>query len=140
MTREEIRQNAAEYVLNFEPTGVITEDRLKCYIAGAHSCDEEIKQLKKALSSAQKAMAELAEIARNPWISVEERLPDNDTLCAVILADNEIVIARYFNCGFIINRTKPVTHWMPIPPLSPDEQLISGLKHMQQDLEKGGTK
>ena len=37
MTEEQIRQNAANYVLNFTPTGVITEDRLKCYIAGAKS-------------------------------------------------------------------------------------------------------
>ena len=29
---EQIKQNAADYVYNFQPTGVITEDRLKCYI------------------------------------------------------------------------------------------------------------
>lgn len=46
MTNEQIRQNAADYVYNFQPTGVITEDRLKCYIAGAHSRDEEINKLK----------------------------------------------------------------------------------------------
>ena len=37
MNEEQIRQNAANYVLNFTPTGVIIEDRLKCYIAGAKS-------------------------------------------------------------------------------------------------------
>ena len=70
MTNEEVREAAAKFLFeDFEPTGVITEDRLKCFIAGAHSRDEEIEQLRKALSSAQKAMAELAEIARNPWIT-----------------------------------------------------------------------
>lgn len=46
MTEEQIKQNAADYVYNFQPTGVITEDRLKCYIAGAHSMDYEIGTLK----------------------------------------------------------------------------------------------
>ena len=37
MTEEQIKQNAANYVLNFTPTWVVTEDRLKCFIAGAKS-------------------------------------------------------------------------------------------------------
>ena len=53
MNEEQIKQNAANYVLNFTPTGVITEDRLKCYIAGAKSRSPQ--ELFDELDSYQKA-------------------------------------------------------------------------------------
>ena len=147
MTNEEIRQNAAEYVLNFEPTGVIIEDRLKCYIAGAHSRDEEVEQWKESKRRLRlRLMQEIHEL-RNPWISVAERLPEkinkffSDFVLVMYTRGGKPYpfITRYdYECGMW--EIENVTHWMPIPELSPDEQPISGLKQMQQDLEKGGAK
>lgn len=73
MTEEQIKQNAEEYASKVAPakihkTGIpaaINHAVTVSFIAGAHSRDEEIKQLRKALSSAQQAMAELAEMARS---------------------------------------------------------------------------
>ena len=70
MTEEQIKQIAEVYAK--ERCIRYNEQYGACYdayIAGAHGRDEEIEQLRKALSSAQQAMAELAQMARNPWIS-----------------------------------------------------------------------
>lgn len=46
IANEQIKELAADYLYNeFTPTGVRQEDWLKCFIAGAHSHDEEIKEL-----------------------------------------------------------------------------------------------
>jgi hypothetical protein len=122
MTNEDIRQNASQYVLNFEPTGVITEDRLRCYIAGAHSRDEEIKQI------------------RNPWISVEERLPEVGDIVVINVhntidgggehhEEDQILVEKYdgrWICDrceqhrmgkYLFDTISKTTHWMPIPPI-----------------------
>lgn len=72
MTVEQIRQNAADYVYNFQPTGVITEDRLKCYIAGAHSLDEEIVQLHQRIEN----LVAIAREKSKPWFSAKENKPE----------------------------------------------------------------
>ena len=46
IANEQIKELAADYLYNeFTPTGVRQEDWLKCFIAGAHSRDEEIEEL-----------------------------------------------------------------------------------------------
>ena len=84
---------------------------------------------------------------KSPWISVADRLPEkldkffSDFVLVMYTRGGKPYpfITRYdYECGMW--EIENVTHWMPIPPLSPDEQLISGLKQMQQDLEKGGAK
>lgn len=146
MTREQIRQNAANYVYNFQPTGVITEDRLKCHIAGAHSRDEEVEQWKESKRKLRLRLMQKIYELRNPWISVADRLPEkinkffSDFVLVMYTRGGKPYpfITRYdYECGMW--EIENVTHWMPIPPLSPDEQLIRGLKQMQQELEKGGS-
>ena len=66
MSDEQIKQNADAYAGSSTKhlQQPYEEYKLKynAYIAGAHSCDEEIRQLKNALSSAQRRMIELIEI------------------------------------------------------------------------------
>lgn len=65
MTEEIIKQRAEDYANSMYDKKYQSELWKECYmihIAGAHSRDEEIKELKKALSSVQKGMAEHAEL------------------------------------------------------------------------------
>lgn len=65
ITEEQIKQNAEKEASKAIPREVslLTHEAIKtAYIAGAHNRDEEIKQLKKSLSSTQKVMAELIEL------------------------------------------------------------------------------
>lgn len=101
MTDEQIKQNAEQYAL--KKTLISTDSfhgMVESYLEGAHSRDEEIKQLRKALSSAQQAMVEFAERARSPWISVKDRLPK---YCTVPSTEQYIKNRRYWN-----NKVAPI--------------------------------
>lgn len=144
MTEEQIKQNALKAEkehgnFNYQYQG---EAFNKGYLAGAHSRDEEVEQLRKALSSTQQAMAELAHMACNPWISVEDKLPERMT-------SRDSNGARIINCcskdvfgydalykiGRLVcynHETEmweshdaytigEITHWMPIPELKKGE-------------------
>lgn len=143
MTNEDIRQNASQYVLNFEPTGVITEDRLKCYIAGAHSRDEEVEELEERIKVLDMNLVEqqLENLQlRNPWISVEERLPEVGDIVVINVhntidgggehhEEDQILVGKYdgrWICDrceqhrmgkYLFDTISKTTHWMPIPPI-----------------------
>lgn len=67
------------------------------------------------------------ETAQPKWISVEERLPENDDNYLVFTSDkNEAEIATYYGDGEwlthdLTNLTRLVTHWSPLPSM-PDPQ------------------
>lgn len=104
MTRE-IKQNALKAEkehgnFNYQYQG---EAFNKGYIAGAHSRDEEIKELKEEIESLKeqynscfegfsKRGTKLGELMKenvklnNPWISVEDRLPEKN--CTVFVTTN----------------------------------------------------
>lgn len=129
MTDKQIRQNANDYVDAHLGDG-IEYAKFKAFIAGAHSRDEEINALHDLLDTYERELDKL----RNPWISVEERLPeDNKTVLVwfggyytvAVLRDNE-----WWNCtgyqtggGWSALDKIPdiassyITHWMPIPEL-----------------------
>ena len=99
MTEEQIKQNAEVYaeercIRYNEQYGACYD----AYIAGAHSRDEEVEQLRRALFSAQQAMAELAQMARNTWISVKERLTK---CCTIPSTEQYIKNRRYWDSKFV---------------------------------------
>lgn len=96
MTEEMIKQNADAYASTKEMHSPRSQDVeldklmiIEDYIAGAHSRDEEIEKIKEGKCSLRRSLhrrisALVKEIdgledelkkLRNPWISVEERLP-----------------------------------------------------------------
>lgn len=153
MTDEQIKQNALKAEkehgnFNYQYQG---EAFNKGYIAGAHSRDEEIEALEERIH-----MLELAskvddylldaknERLRNPWISIEDRLPkDGDivfTRSVLIIEgggvrnEEEQYLTQKYTCRWITDKTKQtnmcgvkydivdkVTHWMPIPQIEKGE-------------------
>ena len=88
MTEEQIIQNAEAYADVFGRHMADYYGVKDAFISGAHSRDEEIKELKSLikmeseireglLRDKHKLQDELDQL-RNPWISVEERLPEID--------------------------------------------------------------
>lgn len=159
MTKQEIKQRAEEYANKVnafaedESTYLAAKDG---YISGAHSRDEEILKLQENIGSMEtyikaekdcmqdeidkmqeqlKMNAENIQKLRKPWISVEERLPEEET-------DNiSIPVAAITNKGYWFKgqydydnkdwffsedpdhldfeTDEFVTHWMPIPKVKP---------------------
>lgn len=142
MTSEQIKQKAERYAETYV-------SKTAAYIAGAHSRDEEIKELKakyiqgakdeikmhceevKRLSSVISKLKSENNKLRNPWISVEDRLPEEGQAVIVRLAfgAGNHATCNYSNGQFVwalgietsnINiqsrlELPAITHWMPIP-------------------------
>lgn len=146
MTDEEIKQNAEEYANSMYGKKYQNELWKECYmihIAGAHSRDEEIKHLEEHLERTScdiityKAQVEqLIEQLRNPWISVDERLPEEDvyniSIPVVAITNNGYWFKGHYNYNnedwlfsegtdFDFLDDEFVTHWMHIPELKKGE-------------------
>ena len=90
MTDEQIKQNAEAYILKeYQKVPALTKCAIAgIFAAGAHSRDEEIEELQNELESLRKGFYErggkLKELMlknnelRNQWISIEERVPEED--------------------------------------------------------------
>lgn len=144
MTDEQIKQNALKSEkehgnFNYQYQG---EAFNKGYIAGAHSRDEEINELKDRIER-QKAIISFDDLneealrkelnqLRNPWISVEERTPEDNMVVLLWLGGcYKVALLRdkkWWECtGWNIEGGRPaldalstceveyITHWMPIP-------------------------
>ena len=136
MTNEQIKQNAELYAINGNTRGslsleILFQNTRDAFIAGAHSRDEEIESLQRRVSmwkhEAEVAAKELDQL-RNPWISVEDRLPE-EALPLVVVNKSGNRYYCYYNAsieefvtidpdGDLWNVCE-VTHWMPIPPPPP---------------------
>lgn len=130
MKDEEIKELASKYANSAKASSThITE---KAFIAGAHSRDEEIAYLEYRLNDSceklKTAMTERDNI-RNPWISVDEQLPEVSSCeeCSekvIFKSPSGAKIGVYYpnrrvkwfdtsrNLGI-----DSVTHWMPIPEI-----------------------
>lgn len=120
MTEEQIKQRAEKYAESYI-------SKTMAYIGGAHSRDEEVEMLQnqiEELSEQLKMNAENIQKLRNPWISVDERLPkkDGEYVLVYIPKHNEVFQAFLCDNEWIGAPTgEEVTHWMPIPKLKKGE-------------------
>ena len=148
MTEEQIKQNAEVYaeercIRYNEQYGACYD----AYIAGAHSRDEEIYDLKRDIEDLQKMVkmrSDAFECARkeigrlsNPWISVKERLPeegsDNISIPVAAITNKGYWFKGQFdfnNKDWFFSENPDhldfeadefVTHWMPIPKVNKEK-------------------
>lgn len=102
------------------------------YIAGAHSRDEEIEHYRRVAEAykidAQDTAAECERLhdiideLRNPWVSVEDRLPEDDVeVIGMTKRGFVFLIRRNSNewCGTEYRELlcPEITHWIPIPQI-----------------------
>lgn len=150
MTDEEIKQNALKCADDFIADATFKRYMRDTYIAGAHSRDEEIKELKEEIESLKeqynscfdgfsKRGTKLKELLKenvklsNPLISVKDRLPEESRKHMGRLSDTVFVItdkgdgtsARYdwstkTWCPAKILQGH-ITNWMPIPQIKKGE-------------------
>lgn len=127
MTSEEIKQQAEEYasIRTLDSTESFHEI-VENYLEGAHSRDVEVEMLQnqiEELSEQLKMNAENIQRLRNPWISVEERLPEKkEGIYKIVFYKDErgYIYTGYLNadgCWRDSDRNDTalykVTHWMP---------------------------
>jgi hypothetical protein len=145
MTDELIKQNAEVYANTIRIGGLGYSPELIAMVSfedGAHSRDEEIKELQTELESLRKGFYErgdkLKELMlannklRNPWISVEDKLPQLNKICFG-MRDGKIpricMLVKKKNGECVFNTPNEeyeypkgkITHWMPIPELNKGE-------------------
>jgi hypothetical protein len=139
MTDEQIKQNAEEYANSMYDKKYQCEPWKECYMihnAGAHSRDEEIEMWKRVVEERQLEIEKL----RNPWVSVEDRLPENGEMVftrSIIktegggkcVEDEQFLVQQFIGKwisdnryqqtfrGITFNAINNVTHWMPIPQI-----------------------
>lgn len=128
MTREEIEQKAEEYVSHLILSEQEEENYKLTFIDGANSRDEEIEALRKLLFEKECDIQFLEHKLRHPWISVKERLPEEDpddkgySVEVIGMFPDESVSKCFCSIEegiwFINGLTcdKP-TYWMPTPEL-----------------------
>lgn len=155
MTEEQIKQNAKKHASSPSSyKGTTYSDVYAAFIAGAHSRDEEIEEMKKQLAAMtrfknsfaggvdildndNKELQDELNQLRNPWISVEDRLPEDGqqileayTLECTASGNKSINEEVLFSCyrgkfvcdgkemNYGIGKSKSTTHhWMPAPEL-----------------------
>ena len=130
MTEEQIKQNAETAYPGFE-------DLQTVYIEGAHSLDEEIKELNGQVTLHKDRADYYHDLymkLRNPWISVEDKLPDQKIgLCLTLIYDLDILTMKHYkkprvslnvykgNNTWDKGTKTEVRYWMPIPELKKGE-------------------
>lgn len=133
MTEEQIRQNAEMYAdkLCKRECAVEWKRLVDTYIEGSNSRKDEFERLKAEIED----MTFLLRQVCNPWISVEERLPEMYEDVVVLNNGKPLLSRRYWIARWKEHPTEwqwsksltHVTHWMPIPNIKKGEQSWKNL-------------
>lgn len=157
MTEEQIRQNADAYAMKVAESHIVEKRpayvaAFNAFMSGAHSRDEEIGRMNTTIRLYANQIAQLRkeiEQLRNPWISVEERLPEKWKRLKVYQGTGEECYSWITKDVFVIkdgwetpeiafydydakiwwsefgdnieNLFGEPTHWMPIPQIEKGE-------------------
>lgn len=138
MKREEEIKKAAEYayahISELAAKGKLDGTFTKIFALGAEWADEHPQFVHTDNSQVIVNLEAEIERLKNPWISVEDRLPEckwdgrvsknHSDYCAILQADGSMYVAQYY-CDFEAWSETPymcewlrnITHWMPIPEL-----------------------
>lgn len=136
MADEEIKQHAHDYTYTndhnwtWDDSGEsrvdISAEISDAFIAGAHSRDEEMKKLEESKRKLRLRLMQQIHELRNPWISVDERLPEDgkDVFVRKIctngifhLVGKTLNNGKWYCYGFGWQDNGVITHWMPIPAI-----------------------
>jgi len=146
MTEEQIKQNAEAYVSNLILSEQEEENYMLAFIDGAHSRDEEVSKLEKALHNVNEWCHQLRNKVyelRHPWISVYDRLPEeievenykNTVNEKYKISKDVFVVDKCGNIGvgcydhtrkfwllpYYFRSDAEIVRWMPIPQIEKGE-------------------
>ena len=141
MTAEQIIQKAEAFAMKVAESHIVEKRpayiaAFNAFMSGAHSRDEEIKQWKDSKHKLRMRLMQQIHELRNPWISVEERLPElskkegsfsSEDVLVRIKSEKGLIyyaVAVYYPRSkdwCIRNEQDKVTHWMPIPHIEKGE-------------------
>lgn len=101
MTDELIKQAAYEYINSNAVRPENMQLAFGDFIAGAHSRDEEIKELGKSYHDMFATLANKIEQLRKPWTNVVEKLPEEGQDILICNWDRRITRKEYISKGDI---------------------------------------
>lgn len=118
MTDELIKQAAYEYINSNAVRPENMQLAFGDFIAGAHSRDEEIKELGKSYHDMFATLANKIEQLRKPWSNVVERLPEEGQDILICNWDGRITRKEYISKGdinYMKEHPEVYTSWMLTP-------------------------
>lgn len=123
MTEEQIKQSAKEYAKSVCPHGNYRAHTEQAFIAGAHSRDEEIGELKgkierqKAIIAVEglneEALRKELDKLRNPWIKPSEQMPVDGDDIVYLLYGGSAGRMKYYST-YEKWLLESATHWMKV--------------------------
>ena len=126
MTEEQIKQNAETYARQVTNSNSKKElcTTINDFIAGAHSRDEEIEQLKNDYHYMFCELVNKVEQLRNPWISGEKHPTDVTKDYLLKYEDGSHIVAMWDSGMWMSKDLHPLKNpkkWIPIPELKKGE-------------------
>lgn len=132
MTQEQKEQLARQYADNTTPFGDHGGNNWRAayngYLAALDARDEEFALMKAEIEDDNAVMKQLkAELnkAKNPWVSVKDRLPEDGVDVFIKWGKNDPAqrlhgVGNHYSDGYLFPENNgwsinDVTHWMPIP-------------------------
>lgn len=114
MTDEQIKQNAEAYMSS--DIGIIRKEKYEAYIEGAHSLDEEIKELEERIKVLDMNLVEQQlenQHLLNPWIKPSEQMPVDGDDIVYLLYGGKAGRMKYHST-YEKWLLESATHWMKV--------------------------